>query len=345
MLPARILEFWVRRNVQHVILHVTNRCNLRCSHCFVDFSGAAEMPPARYRELGREMGHIMWLDISGGEPFLRTDLTGIISSFNSEVVQIPTNGSMPELIHERTREIVRSTKAKVALSISIDGLEALHDRIRGKPGSWKKAWETFDLLRKDGIPVKINTVLTNKNKAELLPLMEFVKTKAPDFHSVILHRGKARDPDFGLPPLQEVRAMGPSIFRILSTYSYGQSQPVAYILRNYHKYLWNLSLETLEAGRQQIPCLAGQAHMVIYADGTVSSCEMLPTIGSVAAQDWNELLKTDAFKKQRESIRRKACHCTHNCAMIDSIFFRLESFFPLLHQKLETGPVEKQGKA
>lgn len=334
MFPVRLVDYWLRRRVQHVIVHVTNRCNLRCAHCFVDFTPAPEIPLERFQELGREMGSLYWLDIAGGEPFLREELPQIVGAFEAEIVQIPTNGSRPAAFAAAAREVVRQARARVAVSISIDGLEDLHDRIRGRPGLWGKAWETFDALREQGIPLKINTVLTNQNQGEILKLMEYVRGRNPDFHSIILHRGASLQEGVGLPPLPEVRAMGPDVFAILGTYTYGQNAAMAHVLRNYHRYLWNLSLQTLERETQVIPCLAGQAHLVVLGNGAVSSCEMLPPVGNIRQQAWGDILGSDALRRQRESIRRKDCFCTHNCAMLDSIFFRLESFFPLLHQRV-----------
>ena len=30
-------SFLFKKKLKHLILHVTNHCNFRCSHCFVDF--------------------------------------------------------------------------------------------------------------------------------------------------------------------------------------------------------------------------------------------------------------------------------------------------------------------
>jgi MoaA/NifB/PqqE/SkfB family radical SAM enzyme len=61
--PAGFFDFQLHRNVQHLILHVTNRCNLRCSHCFVDFTPLGEIPLERHQEFSREIGPRFWLDI------------------------------------------------------------------------------------------------------------------------------------------------------------------------------------------------------------------------------------------------------------------------------------------
>jgi MoaA/NifB/PqqE/SkfB family radical SAM enzyme len=140
------------------------------------------------------------------------------------------------------------------------------------------------------------------------------------------------NPEFGLPPLPELREVAPQIFDILATYDYGKGGVMAHMLRNYHKYLWNVSLQTIERQTQVIPCLAGRAHMVVMGDGSVSSCEMLPPVGNIKEKSWDEITKSREFKDQVRDIKQKKCHCTHNCAMFDSIMFRPGSIPNLLYQ-------------
>ena len=327
-------EYLGRRNLQHMIVHVTNHCNFRCSHCFIDFSPKKDLTLPAYQKLGREVGPLFWLDIAGGEPFLRKDLAEIVASFDANVVQIPSNGSLPKLMAEQLDRMRSTTKAQVTISLSLDGLKETHERIRKAPGNWDQVWETFEMLKQRDLPVKINTVITRDNAGEILELMRVVRSHKPDFHSIILLRGEPMSPAVALPPLEELHHLGPEIFKILETYDYGKGRLSAHLLRNYHRYLWNLSLQTLEQQRQVIPCLAGRAHMVVYGDGRVSSCEMLETIGDLKTQSWSEIQSSDSLKEQRQFIADKRCHCTHNCAMLDSILLNPASLPHLVSENV-----------
>ncbi len=318
----RFSEYLLRKNLQHIILHVTNRCNFRCKHCFVDFTPADDLPIERIRTLSQEVGPLFWMDIGGGEPFLRRDLAEIVSLFDTKVVTIPSNGSLADRMLPQLAEMKKTTDAEVVLSLSLDGLKDTHNSIRGKKDSWDQVWSMFEEVRQlGGISVKINTVINNENFDEIIPLMEQVRHEGADFHSVFLVRGETLSDEINLPPIQDLRQLGPEIFKILGTYDYGRTHFSTHILRNYHRYLWNISLRTLEEKTQVIPCLAGKAHMVVMGNGKVSSCEMLAPIGDLKTQSWREIQDSDAFKKQLKSIENKECHCTHNCAMFDSIFF------------------------
>ena len=328
-------EYLIKRNLRHLIAHVTNHCNFRCQHCFINFSPREDLKLAHFEKIGRETGRFFWLDIGGGEPFLRKDLAEIVASFRAGVVQIPSNGSLPDLMMDQLKRMKRLSDAEIAVSLSLDGLEATHERVRGEKGNWKQVWSTFERLREmDGIPIKINTVITNDNKNELLDLMRDVRNREPDFHSIILLRGDPMDPQMKLPSLEELRQLGPDIFSILETYDYGLNTISAGILRNYHKYLWNVSLETIGQQRQVIPCLAGQAHMVMMGNGDVSSCEMLEPVGNTQNQSWQEITNSPAFRQQVQDIKAGKCHCTHNCAMLDSILLNPVNLPNLFHQRV-----------
>lgn len=333
-------DFLVRRSLKHLIVHVTNHCNFRCEHCFVDFeTNKRDMPLERYLELARDTPPLFWLDIGGGEPFIRKDLSQIIGAFDTQIVHIPTNGSLrKQTLEQLTRIREVQPRAEIIIGLSLDGLAASHDRLRGEPGSFEQVWGTYDAIRAldPEIKIKITTVITNKNVDEILPVMRVVKEHQADFHSVILLRGTPPTPDTTLPPLSELRRLGPEIFSILETYDYGKSTLSARILRNYHRYLWNVSLDILQTQTQVIPCYAGQSHMVVWADGNVSACEMLGSVGNLNTERMADVLQGEAYQEQLRSIRNKECHCTHNCAMLTSILFNPASVPQLLHQPIRS---------
>lgn len=333
-------DFLLRQNLKHLIVHVTNHCNFRCQHCFVDFEGKKrDLPKETYFKLAEDAGSLFWLDLGGGEPFIRKDLAEIIGAFRCKVVHIPSNGSLLPQMLGQLREIRRrQPDAELLIGLSLDGLAETHDAMRSQPGNFEQVWKTFEAIRRldPRINIKITTVITNKNFAEILPLMHEVLARKADFHSVILLRGTPPAPDVTLPPLTELRRIGPEMFSILSQYSYGQSPVSAHILRNYHRFLWNVSLDILEQRRQVIPCYAGRSHMVVWGDGSVSSCEMLGSVGNIREQRFRDVRNGEAMQKQVKSIRNKECHCTHNCAMLTSILFNPASLPQLVHQPIRT---------
>jgi MoaA/NifB/PqqE/SkfB family radical SAM enzyme len=278
---------------------------------------------------------LFWLDIGGGEPFIRKDLADIVNIFNTKVVQIPSNGWFTDLIVEQTSRILKRGNREVVVSLSLDGLKDTHDRIRNQEGAWDRLWETFEALRKlNHLYIKILTVLHKDNANEIIPLMKEVRVFKPDFHSVILVRGDTLSENIELPSILNLRQLGREIFDIQETYNYGNNRVAANILRNFHRYLWKVSLQTIEEKRQVIPCLAGSTQMVVFGDGHVSSCEMLPAVGDLCSQDLRDIMKSLPYKQQMKNIAAGKCYCTHSCAMMDSIFFNPRNLPRLLRQRI-----------
>jgi MoaA/NifB/PqqE/SkfB family radical SAM enzyme len=319
--PVQFVDYLVRKKPKHLILHVTSRCNRRCKHCFIDFTSPQDLPLETCKALGGALGRFLWLDIGGGEPFLRSDLPDIVAAFDAEVVMIPTNGSLGDRAVEQIKAMRLRSKAKIGVSLSLEGLKETNDEVRGR-NSWDEVWSTFEKLRKlNGLHVKINTVLTRRNAGEMIALMQEVQRHKPDFHSVMLLRSEPADASTELPAVDELRRLMPQILGIQGSYAYGRNALAARFLRGYHQRMWDVALDTIERRTQSIPCLGGQAHLVVWANGAVASCEMLKPVGNLRDKPLQEILQSAEFGSQRASIRRKECFCTHNCAMLDSILF------------------------
>jgi MoaA/NifB/PqqE/SkfB family radical SAM enzyme len=81
-------------------------------------------------------------------------------------------------------------------------------------------------------------------------------------------------------------------------------------------YMHKLIAKTQEEKKAQLRCWAGTAGGVIYDEGTVSSCENLPSIGNLREYDWNfkALWESQSMAERRKEVKN-GCYCTHesNC--------------------------------
>ena len=138
-----------------VTLFPTFVCNLSCPFCA--FSADLnqhrdELTLAEIETIARGLGRVLVLHIGGGEPFIRADLPEVIAAFRRHTgvkkVEIPTNGWSAERIGKQVRRILElSPGLKLNVRISLDGIGALHDRVRARPGSYKAAVETLGALQ------------------------------------------------------------------------------------------------------------------------------------------------------------------------------------------------------
>ena len=86
-----------------------------------------------------------------------------------------------------------------------------------------------------------------------------------------------------------------------------------------------------------MPCLAGKAHVVIYANGDVSFCELRSPIGNLrkVGFDFGKLWQSAEAQKQREEIKRNTCYCAHGCNWTDNVFFNLKAYPILIKEFLK----------
>ncbi len=127
----------VRVSIEKDVLsvEVTTRCNSACGHCFARAGREAvhEMDLSTARAIaaeGRALGY-RHFHITGGEPLLWPHLFNLIDesiAMGYESAFINTNGTL--LTAERARDLA-SFGGRVTLSISLQGPEELHDRVRG----------------------------------------------------------------------------------------------------------------------------------------------------------------------------------------------------------------------
>ncbi len=169
-LPSHLLQF-SKDKKPVVVWNATRRCNLKCIHCYAQAT-AGTAPD----ELTTEQGKTLIKDLadfgspvmlfSGGEPLMREDLPELadFAVQNGMRAVISTNGTLI------TKEMAQTLK-KVGLSyvgVSLDGMEAVHDKFRGVKGAFKQALEGIENARNAGIKVGLRFTI-NKINAEEIP--------------------------------------------------------------------------------------------------------------------------------------------------------------------------------
>jgi len=133
---------------------VTYKCNSKCIFCNIwKEKRRDELTLEEIEKFSKKINFIHWIRLTGGEPFLRKDYVDIIKIFDENLsdlylISTPTNGLLPDLILEKVKDVLKFFKKKYVLTVSLDGPEEIHDKIRGLKGSWNKALETYKKLKK-----------------------------------------------------------------------------------------------------------------------------------------------------------------------------------------------------
>lgn len=321
--------------------HVTFRCNARCPFCFnLDkLCGGAEdeLSLEEIKKISGGMPRFSWLLISGGEPFLKSDLAGIIEIFyrNNKVrhVTIPTNGILSDKIYGEAKRILDNCgKLTVTLSFSIDGIGERHSSLRKVPGCYEKmlkSYETIKPLRADKrLNVKFHTVVSNFNYRNLDDIIKEVKKLKPDMHTIDFVRGDIKDAAFELPGGENLKKIIETIkenYKYYSGYSNLKSHfPLMKIFSGGIQLAYlDLFQKTLAQKKQVIRCGASEKSLVLYPYGDVSFCEVLKPFANIKGHDYSysRLLVSDKGKEQAELIRHGKCYCYHPCNQFVNILF------------------------
>ena len=146
-------------SLRYLELQVTDKCNLRCRHCYIGESGSDELPLNEIRAILSEFEAVQGLRvlITGGEPLLHSrfmELNEMLPAFSFRKVLF-TNGALLD-----KGKVVRLKVDEV--QISIDGLEDAHNALRGQ-GSFSDAVNALRKCRDEGLDVSVSTMVHAKN--------------------------------------------------------------------------------------------------------------------------------------------------------------------------------------
>ncbi len=331
-----------KNGVIHLTFFVTRRCNLRCPFCFYlgrqEESGVAEneLTLSEIERVSRSMGALLWLAFSGGEVFLREDIVAISRTFYENnrpaIMLFPTNGRLPELIRDRTEEILRSCgKSVIAVKLSLDGMKEAHDRLRGKAGSFEKTMATYrllgELIRKyPHFELGVNTVFCSENQDMMDEIIDFVRgMEDVRTHTISVVRGDLRDEgfknvDFGKYLAAIERLEKDLKNRTSRTYRFKGARVKAAQDIVQRKLIHRTSLEK----RRLIPCYAGRLNVVLTETGDVYPCEILTeTFGNIRdhGYDMGKVMRSKKAGEVVRSIMENRCYCTHECYFMTNILF------------------------
>lgn len=138
---------------------VTKRCHSRCVYC--DIWKAKETPGGLDGELSLEEirsvaaanPFLQWIDFTGGEPTDHPEFIDVVRAFSKAcpdllLVHFPTNGIATKRIAGMVAELHRDLRARLVVTVSIDGPPEINDRLRGIRNDFAHAIATFAEVRR-----------------------------------------------------------------------------------------------------------------------------------------------------------------------------------------------------
>ena len=287
---------------------VTYRCNARCTMC-----NRYKAPSKPEEEISIEtiqkLPKMYFTNITGGEPFIRTDLKEIVREIykKSDRIVISTNGFFTDRIVDLCKEF-----PNIGIRISIEGLEQTNNEIRGLADGYQKGYQTLKTLRKMGMKdVGFGMTVQDKNASDLVPLYKISDEMEMEFATASLHNS------FYFVEAKNIikdRPMVAKNFENLINELLRSNSPKKWFRAYFNHGLINY----IYGQKRLLPCDMSFDTFFIDPYGDVMPCNGTKdkeVMGNLNKQSWTELWNSE----QAETVRKKVRRCDRNCWMIGSV--------------------------
>jgi radical SAM protein with 4Fe4S-binding SPASM domain len=340
----------------HVVWELTLRCDLACGHCGsrAGKARANELSTSEALDLVAQVAELGAQEVSliGGEAYLRDDWTEIARA----IADAGMSCSMVSGGRRMTKE--RAAAARDAgvsnVSISIDGMGATHDRLRGLVGSFDAALASMENLRAAGVTVSANSQLNRLTVPHIEEMLDLFVSRGVSAWQVAMTvpMGRANEHDEWLLQPYELLDVFPRLaaaaeraaihgLRLEAGNNVGYFGPHEQVLR-----------APVDGNRHYMGCTAGVFALGIEADGSIKGCPSLPSASYVGGnirerrlRDIWESTAELAFRRDRErALEREklwgfckdcyyAAECQGGCSWTAHVFFGRRGNNPYCHHR------------
>jgi MoaA/NifB/PqqE/SkfB family radical SAM enzyme len=276
--------------------HLTERCNLRCSHCYQGDAGSRELSLQDVQTGLSEIADLFasWaslydlsfspsFNVTGGEPLLRPDLFDVLRGITSRGYEafLLTNGTLIDA----EQALMLSDVGVTGVQVSIEGPEDVHDRVRGA-GSYAASLQGIEHLVRAGMPVTMNATLSAMNVQQfkaLIPIASSLGVQRLGF-SRLVPSGRGAGLVDAMLSREQVREAYDSVRSM-------RTGGVELVSGDPLFGQMGTGASPEEAGSApRGGCAAGVSGLTVLADGTLVPCRRLPVpIGNITSDSVREV--------------------------------------------------------
>jgi MoaA/NifB/PqqE/SkfB family radical SAM enzyme len=304
----------------------TYRCNSRCSTCSIWMHPTRPADELSLDVLEKIPAGIDNLNITGGEPTLRSDLAEMVAILHPKAhkLEISTNGLYPG----RLEPIVKKFP-DIKIRFSLEGTAEVNNLIRGEGDGFATKLNGLRRLKEaGGCDLGFAVTIQDDNVQDLAYLYRLTQEMGVELATSALHNGFQfhKNDNFPYDRVRVAQGIEALIVSMLKTRS----------VKNWFRAYLNLGLmEKILGNDRLIPCTAATDFAFVDPWSDVYACNVRADllIGNLKTQTWAEIFQGQQAKK----VRRMVAACTQNCWMVGSartamrnpVFTQLPKFRPL----------------
>jgi len=320
---------------------LTYKCNSKCKICQIwKKKREQELSFEEVKKFFTINNYFNWIDLTGGEVFLRNDLIEIIrvileTQKHLYLLHIPTNGILVKRIIADAKKILNLSPNRFIISIAMDGPPEIHDHLRGVKGNWQNAVKTYKglkMLKSKKFDCFFGMTLFGDNFKLIEETYQALKKKIPTLkrrdihfniahHSLHYYQNKEIDLGLGIEIAKELKKFNQKKELLFSG---------VHFLEGIYQRLIPLYLKN---NQTPIACQALSSSVFIDPKGDIYPCAMwdkkLANLEDIDF-DLKKLWPKEDLKTVLDLIKNKKCpNCWTPCEAYQSIlasFLRLEIF-------------------
>ncbi len=300
--------------------NVTAACNLRCEHCYYSSHNREEELVLDEAEELLSMirscfGEGTNITLGGGEPLMREDIFEIIRCGDTCGLNMMLGSNGIHITPEVARKL-KEAGLREAI-ISIDGMEEVHDSIRGK-GTFKKSLEGAKNCKDAGLSLVIDPCLMRENVDELPAILNLCEKlgarQCRIFHFVEMGRG-------GTDRAGSALNFSDYAQNLYDLHDEQVKRQDLEICTTQGCQYW-VVLKRADENGDYVPdfyyneapgCRAGIELLSIKPNGDVVPCPLLPvTIGNVRNQTLDEMMRSEIVRHLKDrDVKGRCARCSH----------------------------------
>lgn len=296
------------KNIIQASLIITNRCNAKCHMC--NIWKYPTKPEEEFKpEILHKLPELSFCNITGGEPFLREDIEEIVNVLQkkSKRIVISTNGYLTEKIIDTVK-----TNKNIGFRISIEGLPAANDELRGLKDCFDHGLRTLLELQRIGLKdIGFGITISDRNAKDMIELYQLAKAMNIEFATAAVHNSYYfHKLDNEILEKEKVTACFKELINdLLKTKR----------VKNWYRGYFNYGLiNYIKGGERLLPCNAGTDMFFLDPWGNIRPCNGMDSdsldnsMGNLNEKSFEEIWHSDKAKKIRENVK----NCPKNCWMI-----------------------------